>query len=244
MPREEFIARYLTIRLDADEQSNDGIEPLLDPSDFRTFSQIIKGLPGVKPRVTQQLLRDAYLTFEDFVLHDILVTNEELAELFVECVRGGFESQVVSPAGARLLVRLYDAGALGTKPGPVAEDLRIYCDSEAVLRERALQRAKDRQAYEASLAYPERFTEEQFTFSLLNDLFWHHKRQGHSTLNVGGCEVTKSVLRFSSNSGRSGDFEVTFTWRSVDGTRKQLTRPSAYRGNRRNDPERNFGLPE
>lgn len=63
-------------------------------------------------------------------------------------------------------------------------------------------------------------------------------------LTVGGVDVRKEVQRYASNSGKSGDFSVTFTWKGADGESHRLEKPSHYEGNRRNDADRNWGLPE
>ena len=61
---------------------------------------------------------------------------------------------------------------------------------------------------------------------------------------IGGIKVNKFLLRHESNSGRSHDWEVIFTWESKDGPPKSLKKESRFGNNRRNDAERNWGLPE
>ncbi len=78
----------------------------------------------------------------------------------------------------------------------------------------------------------------------LDDLFWKHHGKGPGSLTVGGIKVTKSIDRYSSNSGKSKDWRVTFTWTNSDGMAVSRVKESRYEDNRRNDAERNWGLPE
>lgn len=216
----------------------------LDSADFKSFKAICDGLPGVGPRKTLWRLRELYDLGQDTMIGSIKVTIEELGELFVPAVRGFYASERVSPAGARLLVRLYEAGELETEPSAVSEEVRRYCNSEPELREKVRARERAKAEYEERLNQPERIKEEDFDYGLLNDLFWHHGLQGNSRMIVGGIEVQKTVTRYMSNSGKSRDFAVTFNWVGSDGKRRHATKPSMYENNRRNDPERNWGLPE
>jgi hypothetical protein len=93
-------------------------EPLgpLDADDFRTLDQVLKGLPGVSPRVTRTKLAELRSTMGrhnqyDATLDGIVVSRVELREVFHLTRCTGYISFVVSPAGV-LLVRLYQAGCL------------------------------------------------------------------------------------------------------------------------------------
>src|SRR5258708_1055055 len=83
----------------------------------------------------------------------------------------------------------------------------------------------------------------QFTFSLLNQIFWNHKIKD-GALEIGGVTVTKSIWRVTSNSGKSADWTVTFTYRDAEGERHEFKKESRYSSNRRNDPDRKWGLYE
>jgi len=233
-----------------------GAEPTLDPDDFLTFTDICRWLPNVRPRATLAWLRDAWgealLAQESEVTLGVkTVAVDELGELFYETFRTGYETRVVSPRGARLLLRLYAAGVLDTgkkKPGAPAPELVAYAESEGALHEKSAARQEQRRQAEAErqefLAHPEKVPESALTFGLLNDLFFHHGCKGNSEMSVGGLLVEKSVSRYTSNSGKSQDWRVTFTWRSSGGGLRELTKHSAFEDNRRNDPDRNWGLPE
>lgn len=215
----------------------------LDSADFETFTAICKGLPGVKPRKTQQRLRELHYQGENTVIGGVPVSADDLKELFVEAVRGGFLTERVSPAGARLLVKLYEAGALEVTPSTVSDEVRAYCESEVELREKVKARERAAAELKERREHPERIKEEDFSYSLLNQLFWHHGQQGNSSMVVGGITVHKTVLPRRSNSGKSTDFAVTFSWTGADGKQHQVEKANVYDNNRRNDPDRNWGLP-
>ena len=222
---------------------------------YRTFRQVATGLPHLRPRLARTLLQDAYhealLAEQDTAsLGAVTVPTEALAELFHATDRTGYPTDVISPAGARLLVKLYRDGQLPTRDGrrgEVSAELAAYCDSEAELEARAQAEAArevaERQAREARLADPAGIPESEFTWSLLNDLFFHHRGPGPGVLEVGGIEVRKEIASSLSNSGKSRDYAVAFSWRGADGTPRTLERAGLYDANRRNDPARHWGLP-
>lgn len=90
--------------------------------------------------------------------------------------------------------------------------------------------------------------EVEFSYRMLNDLFFEHVGafRGARTLFVGGIAVTKYVSHaYKSNSGKSRDSEVEISWVGSDGQKRTVSNGgSRYRANRRNDAERDWGLPE
>lgn len=83
-----------------------------------------------------------------------------------------------------------------------------------------------------------------FDYRLLKEVFVRQIGKGRGTLLLAGTEVTKSVLEFSSNSGHSTDWQVSFSWRGAEGNSQKVTKESRYSSNRRNDAERDWGLPD
>lgn len=84
---------------------------------------------------------------------------------------------------------------------------------------------------------------DQFNYSLLNQIFWDRKIKDGS-LEIGGVTVTKHIRRVTSNSGKSADWTVVFSYVDAAGERHEFRKESRYSSNRRNDPDRNFGLYE
>lgn len=78
-------------------------------------------------------------------------------------------------------------------------------------------------------------------YSELNQIFWEAGIKNGS-MQVDGIEVTKTLTRYTSNSRKSYDWDVEFTWEDGDGKRRSAVKESRYKKNRSNDPDRNFGL--
>lgn len=221
----------------------------LDPNDFWAFTKFAKHLGGLKPRVTLNWLKDRFYEAcstdaPEVDLNGTLVLKSEMSQLFCQDDWG---AERISPDGAALLVRLHTAGVLlykTSKPGPVAPAAQSYIDSKPVLLAKVLQARAEREAYARKVAEPSAIREEEFTYRLLDDVFWKHQGKGTGTLEIGGVLVRKSVNTLSSNSGKTHDSAVRFTWRAADGVEKVLSKPSIYTDNRRNDAERNWGLLE
>jgi len=161
----------------------------------------------------------------------------------------------LTPTQVALLISLHEAGATPRKTKkitPVPQELRDYAtiDEADLHKESDLRRSKFRLEAERQkkatidrLARPEAIPEGDFSFSLLNDLFFYHQGEGSGQMVIGGIEVTKSLTNHPSNSGRPG-WTVRFSWSGADGERRELVSESPYIGNRRNDSKRNWGLPE
>jgi len=170
----------------------------LDPADFLSFTAICKGLPHVKPRVNKDWIQNEYFNAitaesETVDLAGNPVTCAELTELFCNTDRG----EVVSPAGARLLIRLYKANVFELNgkrlPGEVSSELVCYSESEATLREKSLQRQAERLAYNDRLTCLATFNEGEFTYRLLDDIFWADQGKGKGSLVIGGVLVQMRI---------------------------------------------------
>ena len=210
-------------------------------------------LPGVKPRVAKQLVESA---FNEAIVCGVDHFQIGTVQFLVDAantwwVRTVEDTACLTPAGANAMVTLYLAGQLpmSTKTaGGVPDSVTAYCDSQAELEQRyaTRQAAKEaeRLAFESLVANPESVTEADFTYALLDAIFWRHHGPGSGRLGIGAVVVQKSVLMFASNSGKSRDSDVEFTWVSAEHGLRSLKKSSSYAGNRRNDESRNFGLPE
>lgn len=177
----------------------------------------------------------------------VIVTPADVDGLFA-----GTTEDLVTPDGAALLVRLYEAGIFEPQRVRAGRtdptELRAYAVSASTLQQRAAHARAEREAatraYQERVRHPERLTDAEFTYKLLNDVFIarHGLRGGTLMMEIGGLQVTKEVRTYTSNSGSSRDSSVTFSWTARDGTPRELHKPSTYAGNRRNDAERNWGL--
>jgi len=61
---------------------------------------------------------------------------------------------------------------------------------------------------------------------------------------LAGITVQKQVIGYRSNSGKSTGWRVRFEWTGSDGQKRHSETIPPEADNRRNDPERNWGLYE
>lgn len=226
---------------------------LLDVRDLPVLTKFLATLPGVQPRIAKSWLRDLMVEAvladkTEFFVGTELVSMAEGSELFVADDWG---TDHVSPHGAATLIRLYRAGVLPlkwTKPREVPAEVLSYADSQEALEQKASEREERRRAeaaaYKAKLTDLASVSEGEFSYRLLDDIFWFHIGKGEGTLTIGGLSVDKLLTAYWSNSGKSRDFDVTFTWTSPTQGRQTISKESQFANNRRNDEARNWGLPE
>ena len=243
--------------------------PTINPALMWALQEATKTLPNAKPRSAAKRFqgicgapldvaivvrpdRSVEIDLENAQPTDvgggISVTHEDVQG----CIVDSFDRKRLSPKGAALMIRLYEAGLfdLQRKRDALAEPtaLRAYAASEPELRARTLEmRAtteRERAQRDYRIEHPHHIREDQFDYRLLDQIFWRHCGPGSHTLWIGGLSVQKSVVSYTSNSGKSRDSEVVFSWVGSDGQTKEFRKPSACAGNRRNDSDRNWGLPE
>jgi hypothetical protein len=229
--------------------------------------EVIELLPNVKPRKAKWLIDELNLYFGGSLVYDsgpntrdctsyeingITITEPEFKSMIVYTYNlWGEEVDYITPEGAALLVKMYRAGCfeLKGKPGST-EELENYAASGEELMAAYTAKAELEATQKAEENYwkehPEDLPEELFTAARLNDIMWHHGVKGmHVSMDIGGITVTKAVSRRKSNSGKSSDNTVVLSWTGSDGIpREEFLTRSAYENNRRNDADRNWGLPE
>lgn len=224
----------------------------ISPRYFISLDKALKLLPGVKPRKASAMIKEAFhqLAWNSHVngsseTADIGGSRLNLAEIEHLVIDDNAVTKV-SPAGAALLINLYRAGSfpMERKSSLPAEtpDLKAYADSESELQ--AKQAAAD--AEEARQKHlvdnPSEIAPSEFTYGLLNDVFFRHRGAGSHSMAIGGVEVLKSVVTRSSNSGKTRDSDVSFTWTDAEGQKREISKQSRFADNRSNDPDRNWGL--
>jgi hypothetical protein len=230
--------------------------PRIDEAIMIRTEEACKAL-GIKPRVLLNEIHD----LQNIVMGAELRKQPTpriklgLVEIDPDAI-GQLAESHLTPTALRLLIELRDKGALPTARrtlDPVPENLLAYAarneaellaESERLKEQRRQQKESEDEALKRKLDNLDAINEPEFTWSLLNQLFWHHQGKGQDTLTIGGLKVTKSLTPYASNSGKTRDFSVTFSWTARDGTACGLSRESRFADNRRNDAERNWGLPE
>lgn len=164
---------------------------------------------------------------------------------------GPYGDRRLTPEGAALLIQMYKNGVFDLHtdgPGDPSM-LQAYADSGPELRRRcSAEREKvaaERERTRRMVQDPSQVTENDFSLSLLNRIFFEHQGPGEGEVEVGGIWVRKTLVSYSSNSGKSKDHFVQYAWRCPrTGDKRYLKKDSRFSENRRNDPRRNFGLPE
>lgn len=224
----------------------------------------LKLLPNVKPRVAMRRLEEIdnmYLSCDENefrfldeieICDGLRVTRGDFDELRISGEDGG--SKRISPRGASLLLKLYGADIFELKGGKGSVkdtgELRQYSESEKQLVAKVEKlKAHEKQKKERErylVANPDQVLKQEFTPSLLNKIMFENGAVGgHAEMLIGGVLVTKIVQTFVSNSGNSRSNTVTLVWTDSSGTQhKEILTQSSYADNRRNDAERNYGLPE
>lgn len=153
----------------------------------------------------------------------------------------------VDARAASAILRLYSAGALPMMKGRSPEAVpavETYILSAAAADQEARDAAEQAAAiWQGYLDHPDTVPDTAFSIRLLNAIFMRHAGKGGGTLEIGGTNVTRTTPhRHVSNSGKSSDWSYHFLWKSTDGSEQRLSRESAHAGNRRSDPDRNWGL--
>ncbi|MBP2460474.1 MULTISPECIES: hypothetical protein [unclassified Rhizobium] len=201
---------------------------------MRSLTDFIKMLPGVKPRKTRSLILDG----------DLLSTAEK-RDIFYRG-DGIFDTvQVVGPDAAVAILLAYRENRLPMDQGEnvrEAPEAERYLEQSDTLRTQiAERRRRDACVKDISLVEERDFLDNR----LLDRIFWANAPKGKGTLTLAGIAVTKTFHGYSSNSGKSTGYEVTFHWVGSDGeARSSGTGKPPEADNRRNDEDRNWGLHE
>lgn len=224
----------------------------------------LRSLPGVKPLSAMKLIGEwiedalapccepGYDPDGEPLAVDIGGNRILLAALEEAKQEEDFSAYKTSPQGAQLLLSLYADKALPMTgpPGEPAETLVAYAADGRSFREvNEAERARariTREARAALLSDPSGVSLDSLTPELVNDFFFFHgkNKMGHATMMIGGVEVSRTVLLYKSNSGATRGYSVELRWKGPDGAEVVHKQSTPYEANRRNDAERNWGLPE
>lgn len=198
---------------------------------MRSLTDFLKGLPGVMPR-------KAYTA----VLEGDLLTEAELADIHAR--DNIYATREVGPDAAAAILAAYGAGRLPmakrSVPGEAPEAEAYLARREALLAEIAERRRRSDALRDPGLVRETDFDDDRF----LDAVFHRHAGEGATSMTLAGIPVTKTLSRHPSNSGRSHGWSVTFSWTASDGRRRSSGREAPEASNRRNDPERDWGLHE
>ena len=214
---------------------------------YKTLIAVLKELPNVAPNNAKKQIKLAFVEGEDafkqnFQIGNCTFNKEEIDEIYIRNLSYYGKTIRTSPAGAKILIDLYQKGLLIMKPNacvlePSTEIVNYAARSESYKKDCA---------EEARIKYlidnPNKITEEDFNYDILDRVISTQCGLGSHSLNIANIKVNKVVCSYKSNSGKTSDFEVTISWIGSDGMSHSLDKASQYKDNRRSDPNRNWGL--
>jgi hypothetical protein len=209
----------------------------IDHDLLKPMTDIFQWLGGAAPRKArheiESVFNKAIRDGKDWVtIARTVYPTQMFEELNVCNVFGG--NPRVTPAGARFLLDLYNKGVLPMNQRKaktrdyIDPAIHDYIRSEPELlakSEASAERARlvDAQ-YQAMLDDPAEIPEAKFSYALLNDIFSKRMGTGSGSITIGGFQVIKTVDPCRSNSEKSDDRAIQFSWRSLDGERKCIAK--------------------
>lgn len=232
--------------------------------EYMTLFGALKCLPGVMPRKAKELIEmaesdrnnrmivDTGLEKKEYpyVIGNTQLTEAEYKEFWIETFTFYGSTIRTSPKGAYFLLKIYQNGDFPMRKGALVTNaplLQEYIDREKEFEDRFAKAQRARERHKYLVEHPGEIKESDFEYKLLDDLFFKHCGPANHTsqkMNLDGIEVSKFVTGYRSNSGKSIDYLVVISWVGSDGELHRITKDSLYSENRRNDADRNWGLPE
>jgi hypothetical protein len=198
-----------------------------------SLTDFLSRLPGVMPRKARTAI----------IQGDIL-SQAERRDIFMRDASFLDTVQLVGPDAAAAILAAYRAGKLpmntGEKIGEAPQAVE-YANDDTLREQSRERRRKVACVKDISLVKEGDFSDNR----LLDRIFWENLGKGEGTLKLAGIDVFKSLHGYSSNSGKSTGYKVTFHWTGSDGEhRSSGTGTPSEAFNRRNDADRDWGLPE
>lgn len=200
---------------------------------METLTRYLAGLPGIMPIKARRLILDGGL-----------LSKADRADVHLRD-RSLFDHvHVVGPDAAASILAAYKQGLLPMKRGHMpmeAPTATAYLATSDTLRQQIVERRRREQAInDPSLIVESDLSDHR----LIDCVFIQNIGRGPGSMVLAGITVHKQVSGYKSNSGKSTSWRVRFDWMGSDGkTRHSEVSPPAA-DNRRNDPDRNWGLHE
>jgi hypothetical protein len=197
-----------------------------------SLADFLSLLPGIRPRLARRLILDGPLLTPD-QRRDIRMRDRNVLDTVLE----------VGPDAAAAIDDAYVAGNLSMQKGVLP--LSAIPEVEAYLADAPRHRREiaERRRLDQAVRDPSVLKESDLEdYRLLEQLFFALKGAGSGTLELAGIPVTKSLVGYSSNSGKTTGWRVTYSWTGSDGRARFLEKTPLQASNRWNDPERDWGL--
>lgn len=200
---------------------------------MRSLSNFLNDLPGVRPRKARTLILEGDLLSKD-ERADIRWRDNSWLDAVLE----------VGPDAAAAILAAYKEGLLPMKKSavPIAvPEAQAYLAQADELRRQIAERTRREQAVKD----PSLILENDLTnHRLIDSVFIASIGPGSGTMVLAGITVHKQVIGYKSNSGENTGWRVRFDWIGSDGQPRHSETVPPEADNRRNDPDRNWGLYE
>jgi len=191
-------------------------------------------LPGIKPLKARHL-----------ILEGSLLTKEQSADIRMRDLNIFDMVLEVGPDAAAAIIEAYKGGKLPMQKASLRPSSVPGAESYLADARRLREEIAERQRLEKAIHDPSVLTEADLSnYQLLDRVFIAVKGAGEGTLVLAGIQVTKSLTGYSSNSGKTTGWRVAFSWMGSDGRGRSIEKVPPEASNRRNDPDRNWGLYE
>ena len=213
---------------------------------YKHWTEVINLIPEVKPRKAK------------WALQDYCISNKiKPCEIYA-----GFSdwNLRMKPRGAEILLHLFEQGLIDQKTKNASQDvseLKEYSkvsEKEIDKEEQEINFEKQKriERFQYVLKNPDEIKESEMTYSFLNEYSWAKFGKGSHECQMREYTFCKdfTIVSIKSNSGKTKDSR-TMVWINIynwDGSLYKVVKNSAAIAglpspNRRNDPNRNWGLP-
>ncbi|SNB72696.1 MULTISPECIES: hypothetical protein [unclassified Agrobacterium] len=200
---------------------------------MRSLTDFLAGLPGIMPIKTRKLVLEGGV-LSKAERADIYMRERNWLDLVLE----------VGPDAAAAILSAYKDGRLPMKRGCTPTDApgaEAYLAEGDKLREQLAERGRREQAVKNLSLILER---DLMDHRLIDSVFIANIGTGSGSMVLAGITVHKQVIGYKSNSGKSTGWRVRFDWTGSDGQPRHSETVPPEADNRRNDPDRNWGLHE
>lgn len=231
---------------------------MADFSGLISLTDFIDHLPGIAPRKARRLIwpndRERFELFvergkpDDFDLrhYSEILTPTEATDIHTFYHPYYASAKIcIGPIAAAAILAAYTARRLPMKTKGTVPEVAPEAEAYVARRDELLAVIEDRSRRKRALDDPSLVLEKDLDdLSFLSDLFYRHCK-GSGSMTLDGITVSKTLHGpYKTNSGKNQSWSSYFTWTGSDGQKRSSGSTSPQASNRRNDPERNWGLPE
>jgi hypothetical protein len=196
------------------------------------LKDFLKRLPETKPRVAFQTISNWFKSsYEgDWRKESIMSTPVKLTDGTIltalqlsEIYQDFLGPSVVSPYGAKVLIKLYRLGHLPGKGkiGEVPADLEKYSTNPENLQQVYENTRNKNNSWQQFCSKDlSLYDEHDFSYQLLEELFrrhYHNKKDNYNALNIGGLKVRKELKFEGEDNDKYFNFKFLYAWANKNG---------------------------